>query len=153
MWFMPYRTNYRLRQDATARLLRQPAHWPIRTLAEDCEDGASHNYGHRFGAMAQMMPREAFELTHGMDPRFRGWGSEDSSFLRALDTLWGLHEVIGGKVVHLWHQRAGTTPEGRRWVGQADELGRVNRRLSQRYAEATGELAAMRGLVDEAWAA
>jgi hypothetical protein len=103
--------------------------------------------GHQYGAMAQMMPREAFYTVGGMDPRFRGWGSEDVSMLRALDTLWGQHEVEAGPILHLWHHRLGNNHLNRRWVGQSWEV--ANSRLAQRYAGAYAEPEYMRGLADE----
>jgi hypothetical protein len=82
-----------------------------------------------------------------MDPRFRGWGSEDVSFMRALDTIYAQHELGDNDVVHLWHERPGISWATRRWVGQPDVV--ANSRLGQRYAMATSEPGFMRALTSE----
>lgn len=153
-WFIPYRHLYRLSHGATLALLRTdpvdpyalPS--PVPEVWREDDDNASHvhTYGHKFGALIQMMPREAFFAVGGMDPRFRGWGSEDASFLRSLDTIWGQHEVMRNDVCHLWHARPGDGVAARRWVGQSLQS---NSRLAQRYAAATGEPAFMAGLAQE----
>ena len=109
-------------------------------------DDDSHTHGHKFGAMVQMMPREAFFTVGGMDPRFRGWGSEDISLLRAVDTLYCQHEVAPYDVVHFWHARPGSDPASRFWHGQSFP---ANSRLAQRYALATAEPEFMRSLIAE----
>lgn len=153
-WMMPYNRLYRLSRENTLGLLyfdpREPYQLPSPPPAEWLEsDRNTATYGHKFGAMAQVMPREAFFATGGMDPRFRGWGSEDASFLKALDTLWGLHEVTDNDLVHMWHSRPGKDVESRRWVGQTGSAGMANSRLAQRYGSANGEPHFMRGLADE----
>lgn len=154
LWFMPYAKLYRLGKPLTLDLLlsdpAQPYCIPSPPVTASLETSpSSATYGHQYGAMMQVMPREAFFATGGMDPRFRGWGSEDVSFLRALDTLWGHHEVMPNDVSHLWHARPGNDWKTRRWVGQAMALGPANSRLAQRYAQANGEPSFMRGLADE----
>jgi hypothetical protein len=153
LWYMPYNKLYRLSRHATLDLLRTnpvlPYH-PPRLSPDHLEvtgqpDGAEH-YGHRHGAMVQIMPRQAFFVAGGMDPRMRGWGSEDISFLRALDTLWGCHEVTNNNVVHLWHARPDNDWQNRSWIGQGAQ---ANSRLCQRYTHASGEPALMRGLAEE----
>jgi len=151
-WFMPYNRLYRLNHDVTMDILaHQDPTGPIITATPtpgELENlpGGPYN-GHEFGAMAQVMPREAFFDVGGMDPRFRGWGCEDISLLRALDTLWGHHEVASDQVLHFWHQRIGSQLGDRQWVGQS--WGAANSRLAQRYAAAIAEPEYMRGLADE----
>jgi pyruvyltransferase len=154
LWFMPYNKLYRLDQPATARLLGADPTCPYDIPTPPPPDwletgiGGGHGlyYGHQFGALIQIMPREAFALVGGMDPRFRGWGSEDASLLRALDTLYCQHELARRDVLHLWHPHPGTDWTTRRWVGQQIQ---TNSRLAQRYSMATGEPYFMRSLVDE----
>jgi hypothetical protein len=81
-----------------------------------------------------------------MDERFRGWGGEDVSFLRALDTLYCQHEVATADLCHFWHARPGENPQDRFWIGQVFP---ANSRLAQRYSLATGEPTFMRTLVKE----
>lgn len=154
---MPYDYLYRLAQEPTLKVLRShperpillPTAIPHPTLLEADYGGysPSPNAGHQYGAMAMMMPRDAFYRVNGMDPRFRGWGSEDVSMLRSLDTLWGQHEVAAGPILHMWHQRVGNNHLNRRWIGQPWEV--ANSRLAQRYATAYAEPEYMDGLANE----
>ncbi|WP_019853406.1 galactosyltransferase-related protein [Actinopolyspora mortivallis] len=71
----------------------------------------------------------------GCDPRFLGWGYEDTAFWRTCDTLLGTvrHE---GTIRHLWHPPCETQrPE-------TSEMARAVRR-GQRYAQAHGDPAAI----------
>jgi len=77
----------------------------------------------------------------------RGWGSEDVSMLRALDTLYCQHHVAANDLCHMWHVRPGNDYATRKWVGQG--WSPANSRLAQRYYAATGEVAYMRSLCDE----
>lgn len=151
-WFIPYSRNYRLSKATTLDLLDADPTAPYGIssppLASDLEKSPdSAYYGHQYGAMIQIVPREAFFDVNGMDPRFRGWGSEDSSFLRSVDTLWGNHENTPNDIAHLWHDRP-VIGWNSRWVGQTAG-GLANSRLAQRYVYATGEPSFMRGLADE----
>ena len=160
LWFMPYDKLYRLNPGATAALIRSNPKLPYKVpspppqawleTTPDPSGGHSCNYGHQYGAMCMVMPREAFTTVNGMDPGFRwGWGSEDACFLKALDTLYTQHEVARADILHLWHTRPGTNWETRKWVGQNAQFGAANSRLAQRYQAAVGEYHWMRALVDE----
>ena len=70
---------------------------------------APRSYGHRYGAMITILPREALDTLGCFDERFKGWGGEDIAFLRALDTLFGKHKTIDDDVMHLWHPVIGLT--------------------------------------------
>lgn len=152
-WLMPYSQFYRIARWETLCLLQTdptaeyavssppPDHW----LEPDANTNTEK--AHRFGALIQIMPREAFEMVGGFDGRMRGWGSEDSSMLKSLDTLYCQHEVANNHALHLWHARPGTDFLTRRWIGQSWTP--ANARLAQRYAAASGEPALMQGLVDE----
>jgi predicted glycosyltransferase involved in capsule biosynthesis len=155
-WYMPYDRLYRLNKETTDKfLLTNPlgpaiTARPAITEIEMLGDGKGPYWpydGHQYGAMAQIIPREAFIDVGGMDPRFRGWGSEDVSLLRALDTLWGHHEVAENQVLHLWHARIGSKYTDRQWVGQS--WGAANSRLAQRYAGAIAEPGYMAALAAE----
>lgn len=153
-WFVPYTRLYRLGEAYTLELLDTDPATPIPLPpAEDLLDTGPRNQSggaHQHGAMAQIMSREAFDTVGGFDPRFdRGWGSEDTSFLRSLDTLWTEHEIMPGYVAHLWHARIGENDGGktRRWQGQK-RLG-ANKWLGRRYRQAYGDPVAMRKLIGE----
>lgn len=148
-WFIPYDRLYRLDEDYTKGLLKTSPSTPIPLPPSESDlenTPESQTYGHKFGALCQIMPREAFGLVEGMDPRFRGWGCEDAAFLRSIDTLYGQHEVIPGPIAHLWHATT-NTGYNRQWQGQS--WSSTNSRLYQRYINATAEPAGMRGLAAE----
>lgn len=158
LWFMPYDKLYRISREVTDIIVKcdpaapyeipsPPPHWWLETVY-DPSGGRSENYGHQYGAMAMVMPRQAFYEVEGMDPGFKwGWGSEDASFLKALDTLYSQHEVVHADVLHLWHARPGVNWETRKWVGQ--DWTPANSRLAQKYQAATGHPEWMRALVNE----
>jgi pyruvyltransferase len=151
-WFMPYDRIHRLSHETTLGLLDAEAGVemplpPPRDWCEEIGEGSS-SMAHSFGALAQIMPREAFLSAQGMDERFsEGWGGEDGSFLRALDTVWKQHEVVSGDAVHLWHATRGNDWRDRKWAGQTRP--NANSRLSHRYTQAASDPGAMRGLCDE----
>jgi hypothetical protein len=154
-WFIPYQHIYRLTFDATAELLEtNPAH-PLKFSSPppryDVQDTHGSGIGRRFGAMCQIMPREAFETVGCMDPRFRGWGGEDCSFMHAVDALWGPHKNTPNDILHLWHSRiqsrSSLSWEIREWEHQ--ENGRTNDWLSSQYNNSIGNAKKMRVLVDE----
>lgn len=150
-WFMPYDRLYRLNEQYTMGLLKGDPAKPILLppnvgQLEDIPIEAQSN-GHQYGALAQIMPREAFGLVEGMDPRFRGWGGEDVSFLKAVDTMYQQHEVVPGPIAHFWHAKVGKDYRTRQWVGQG--WATANSRLSQRYMSAAAEPGAMRHLAEE----
>lgn len=151
LWFIPYTHLYRLTEEITLELLETNPHDPLPIpTPPPCgwvEPGDTAQYGHRFGALMSIMPREAFFIAGGFDVRFRGWGSEDAAFMRAVDTLYAPHELAHNAIFHLWHERIGNSVATRKWVGQV--TGTPNGRLAQRYGAATGEPGFMRQLVDE----
>lgn len=153
-WFIPYRRLYRLTEASTEIILNSDPKWPLRfpspPAREDVESTTTAMYGHHFGAMAQIMSREAFEAVGLMDPRFEGWGGEDVAFVRAVDTLFGKHKTLNGDILHLWHPSIGTNAGNKMWEGQ-DRPG-ANGRLASRYHRATGDRVKMRALVGEALA-
>jgi glycosyltransferase involved in cell wall biosynthesis len=151
VWFMPYRHLYRLTERATDKVLTsnpcRPYQFPIPPDAEDVESTVGSEHGHYFGAMVQIMPREAFETVGCWDPRFRGWGGEDISFLLAVDTLWGKHKSVDATVFHLWHPTYTTgQTHTRLWEGQKQN---TYSKLAARYRAASGDYDRMRVLVDE----
>jgi len=151
LWFIPYRHLYRLTPTAGRAVLDSnplfPIQFPEPPSPHDILNSHGSMHGHRFGALIQMMSREAFELVGGMDPRFRGWGGEDVAFVRAVDTLYGPHKTTRNDVLHIWHPTIGHNAKNRMWHGQDDQ--QANMRLVSRYNRATGDPATMRALVDE----
>jgi glycosyltransferase involved in cell wall biosynthesis len=158
LWFVPYRKFYRLTKEASSLLLASDPANPIKFTCpprpEHMQGDTDPNVGHWYGAMVQIMPKEAFDAVGGWDPRFRGWGGEDHAAMRAMDTLYWPHKTMPTQVLHVWHPQLG--PKGvdkwvhwkeRMWDGQTDPS--VNDRLSWRYYHASGNPKIMRKLLDE----
>lgn len=150
LWFIPYRRFFRLTEEYTLQIIASdpqhpliPPNPPDASIVESRERSM---FGHWFGALIQMMPREAFELVGGMDERFLGWGGEDVSFARAVDTLYGRHKTSNNPVYHLWHDKIGATYETRLWFNQPNPM--ANNALSLKYDRAWGDPEKMRALVD-----
>lgn len=150
LWFIPYRHIYRLTDAATQQVLASSPRHPLQFSSPpplvDVESTLGSGFGHRFGALIQIMSHAAFNLVGGMDPRFSGWGGEDIAFVRAVDTLYGPHKTTDNDVLHLWHSKIGKDFKDRMWQGQ--DKPRNNDRLAMAYHTATGSPLAMRALVD-----
>jgi glycosyltransferase involved in cell wall biosynthesis len=158
LWFVPYRQFYRMTKEASQWLLRSEPRKPhaFQEPLADCFRMGENDpsIGHWYGAMIQIMPREAFEAVGGWDERFQGWGGEDAAALRAMDTLYAPHKTLPGQVLHVWHPQLG--PQGkaaqihwkdRMWEGQTDPG--ANDKLSTQYYGAYRKPERMRKLVDE----
>ena len=158
LWFVPYRQFYRLTHEASAELLASdpadPLLFPCPPKGSSMSSDTDPTMGHWYGAMIQIMSREAFETVGGWDPRFRGWGGEDHAAMRAMDTLYAPHKTLPGQVLHVWHPMLG--PEGevksvhwknRMWEGQ--DAPQINNKLSWRYYHASNKPEVMKKLVAE----
>jgi predicted glycosyltransferase involved in capsule biosynthesis len=151
LWFIPYRHFYRLTKNATHNLLmsspKDPLKFSVPPPARDLEGVEGSAFGHWYGALIQIMPREAFIAAGGMDERFNGWGGEDVSFMHAVDTLYSKHKTTNNQVLHLWHEKLGVLWNERRWAGQ--EQAGNNNGLSYKYSDRLGDPLRMQQLVDE----
>jgi glycosyltransferase involved in cell wall biosynthesis len=152
LWYVPYRNLYRLTEAITRYILctdpEDPYRPPSPPPPEYVENLGHHSsYGHRYGAMIMMFPREAYDLLGCFDERFKGWGGEDVALLRALDTLYGKHKTTKNDVLHLWHPIIGHNYKTRRWDGQTSAGD--NFRLASEYNKAIISPARMREIVDE----
>ena len=160
VWFVPYRKFFRLTEEATKRVLESDPKNPHKfsTPPSDDEilnkgfykDSPEASIGHWYGALIQIMSREAFEEVGGWDSRFRGWGGEDHAAMRAMDTLYGPHKTLPSPVLHLWHPIQSSTigsAKNRVWNNQTS--GSINDALSGRYYWSQGNIRRMRSLVDE----
>lgn len=152
LWFVPYRRCYRLSESATERVLTssprnpwRPDDPPLQTYL-DHDHGTRPQYGHHYMAMIAILPREAFEEVGGMDPRFSGWGGEDISFMRAVDTIYVNHKTVDHAVFHLRHDTLGLGIN-RQWAGQTKRMPFAL--LGARYQAAYGDRARMLRLIAE----
>lgn len=151
MWFIPYRHFYRLTNQASRRVLNSYPQDPYRFSSppplHDTEEASGQSVGHWYGALIQVMPREAFIAAGGMDERFSGWGGEDISFMNAVDTLYAPHHTTRNQTLHMWHPHIGTLHIEREWVGQRGPG--ANNALAHRYQGAYGRPERMRALTRE----
>lgn len=152
LWYVPYRNLYRLTKGITERILASNPECPLRLPSPPPEEDVENNrhkskYGHRYGAMCMVFPREAYDILGCFDERFKGWGGEDVALLRALDTLYGKHKTTSNDILHLWHPFIGANYKTRVWKGQ--KHGGINDRLASKYNKATRQPSKMRKLVDE----
>jgi len=150
-WYVPYRRFYRLSAEFSEELLesnpRRHVHLEDPPPSWELDVWTGTSSGHHWGALITIMPRRAFELVRGMDPRFRSWGSEDVSFLWALDTLYCRHRTTDNPVYHLWHPRfGGDTHVTRFWKGGTAGQ---NNDLAMKYRAALHDPVRMGRLVDE----
>ena len=159
-WAVPYRFLLRINEHCTDVLLgtnpRGPFHYPHPPHDECVEGTDGSGWGHVYGALAQIMPREAYLAVGGMPEKFRGWGGEDRAFLQALNTLWGHYRNSPNTVYHLWHPKIvaaegidedGKRAEIRAWDGQGADI-RANDWLSTLYQWADGNPDRMRKIID-----
>lgn len=158
LWYVPYRHFYRLNQIASQMVLdsepENPHMFEHPLGAENIMNASGSPFGHWYGALIQIMPREAFETVGGWDPRFRGWGGEDHSFMHMVDTLYGRHKTLPHHVMHTYHPvlSPGAPSEWadwdhRRWANQTSN--QVNKTLARRYIAAIGNIKMMRDIVEE----
>lgn len=152
LWYVPYRKLWRLTEEVTEEIIESDPADPLRVpdpppLEWIDGDWQLHSYGHRYGAMIMIFPRQALNVIGCFDERFRGWGGEDVAFLRAMDTLWGKHKTTNNSIFHLWHPKIGHNFTNRQWKGQQGP--QPNQKLANAYHKATRRPKAMRHLVDE----
>lgn len=154
LWFVPYRLLYRLTRQITEMIVHSDPKNPLRLPIPppDCyieNHGDIIHYGHMFGAMITIFPRKALDYIRCFDEHFVGWGGEDVSFLRMMDTLFGKHKTTNNPVFHLWHPYHGKTHRERTWDNQ-DTPNKYWRRTSQ-YRDAIGNIPKMGKLAQENW--
>lgn len=139
-WVVPHSAVYRLTEHATQSLAlnHDPRSVVVKQLPR--EQLARRLYQGPAGGGYVALTRAAYETVGGIDPRFLGWGGEDISFARALDTLIGAHVRVGAAVWHLHHPPL----YGRRRAGSP-----ASEALAVRYLDANREPDAMRALIAE----
>jgi hypothetical protein len=134
-WIVPFDRCYRLTQKISRDVTKTgEILLPKQIHLNEVETIMSY-----VGALINVVPRWAFEKAGGMDERFVGWGEEDGSFAKALDTLAGKHFRMKEAIFHLWHP----------WADFNHPHRHKNTELSLRYMKAMGNPAAMQALVDE----
>ncbi len=151
LWYVPYRRFYRLSETASKQLIASdpadPVRFPDPPAYDDVEQPEIASTGHWWGALIQIMPREAFAKVGGMDERFRGWGGEDVSFMIAVDTLYGKHKTSNNPVCHVWHPTIIDTTKGFSRLWEYQQSAGSNDYLAKQYRLARGDAEAMRRVV------
>lgn len=134
-WAMPHATVYRLNRTTTSAVLACP---PERVVVPRRNQLDTLPHAAPPGGGIVVCSRDAYDASGGMDPRFDGWGGDDISWARALDTLAGEGVRLAGIMWHLWHP-----PQPRRRGNRASPK---NEALAALYAEAAGDVDAMRAI-------
>ncbi len=157
LWFIPYRRFWHVSDVVSQAIMHTPhitpgeffgdnTSIPPATLIEEDPTVPEYTKGHWYAAMVQILPWEAWNRVGGMDPRFRGWGSEDAAFMYAVDTLWSKHKTLNVNVFHLWHPTRGDSSASKMWQGQ--EKPGTNNRMAGLYYHARNDRDRMQKLVD-----
>lgn len=139
-WVVPHRLVYRFDRGPTERVYAgaEPEANPAWCRARRPYPGGINVPG---GGIV-VLSRAAWDTVGGIDPRFVGWGGEDLSFGRALETLCGPPVHLDGPLFHLFHPQEG---QGRRRRGSP-----ASEALGGRYLDAYRNPDVMRALVAEA---
>lgn len=131
-WAVPHGRVHRLSEAATSALLDDR-----QFSMQDC---VTRPYRGLAGG-GIVVVRRADLLRVPFDPRFRGWGGEDSSFGHAANLLLGAPWRGDAPLVHLWH------PPAERYNEREGNLN--NRTLQLRYLDARRRNV-VQHLIDEA---
>lgn len=133
-WAMPHGNVHRLDEEATLEVYAG-------TPPEQTVGRAERTRRGMFGGGIVVVTRQAWERAP-LDPRFVGWGQEDSSWGLALDTLCGPPARLNHDLWHLWHPPA---PRRDRRIGS--DQGHA---LFERYRQARNRPDVMAKLIEEA---
>ncbi len=141
-WSVPCGNVYRLNHPATAQIVErdpddQGIDWPVANSSL-----ARRPYRLFPGGGILAVTPDAYDAAGGFDPRFVGWGGEDTSLGAALSTLVGEPARLEASVWHLYHPMS----------KQAAKIGRMsgpNDRLARRYLAADGDREAMQRLISD----
>jgi hypothetical protein len=131
-WMRPWAVKLKLNEAATDHVVSLGKDWDG-VIDHRAFGRPEHRNSYPY-APPMLLHRSAFEALGGMDERFRGWGSEDEAFCRALQVLVG-RPITGqrGEALHLWHPRIGRTGKDL-WQGQESDA--ANRELGMAYRRA-----------------
>lgn len=137
-WAIPHLLLHRLSEGATLRVLRGED-WRGQPLSNDNPQDSKPYRGHETGTLFVIERELLAEVPP--DRRFVGWGSEDTAWAAALNTLAGKPWRGRADLVHLWHP---PQPRLNRVVGNE-----ASRLLLRRYNNARRAPALMRDLIEE----
>jgi GT2 family glycosyltransferase len=125
-WVRPCNVVYRLNKDVTESLIEfSPGTAFPKYTEQDCERVTP------VVGLVCVFSRDQFEHVGGMDPRFRGWGWEDTAWNILLDGIFGKAKIGNNIVYHLWHPRAYSKEEKPIWPGQNERNAKVGHTYSK----------------------
>jgi hypothetical protein len=138
-WAVPHTMVHRLGRYSTLELTERAA----ATVVD--YDPAGQVYARQphkgvAGGGIVALSRTAYNAVGPPDTRFVGWGGEDTSWRRALDTMVGPHHRGDADMIHLWHP-----PQA-----EQQNPSQAARRLAKRYRVAVWKPEAMSVLLKEA---
>lgn len=146
-WVVPCGNVYRLNPEATRRITAadpdRPVDWPVYRSDLDLRGRNTNPYRMFPGGGIFALTPDAYRTAGGFDPRFVGWGGEDTSLACALNTLVGRPARLEASVWHLHHPKS-------KIAAQIGRPSGPNERLNRRYLRAEGDPAAMSALIKEA---
>jgi predicted glycosyltransferase involved in capsule biosynthesis len=127
VWVQPCDTVYRINKAMTFNIVDFTPDSPFPLIRpEEHTERITPVVG-----LVAVFRREQFEYVGGMDPRFRGWGWEDTAFNSMLNRIYGKSTSQNNIVYHLWHPR-GRDEKGRPvWEGQTDRNATVGKEYTR----------------------
>jgi glycosyltransferase involved in cell wall biosynthesis len=139
-WVRPCNKVNRINQRTTDRLLGRAAHFGFPTITSNMTERITPVVG-----LVCVVPRTAFLKAGGMDPRFRGWGWEDTAWNWMIDGIHGKAQIWNYSVNHLWHPRKRSSGGRPVWEGQTER----NATLGRRYKTVRSNPHGLRKLASE----
>lgn len=113
VWVRPCGTVYRLDKKFTYNLIAFSPNAKFPKVSEANCERITPTVG-----LVSVFSRKQFEYVGGMDPRFRGWGWEDTAWNLLLDKIFGRASIWDNIVYHLWHPRMKDDTDKPMWPGQ-----------------------------------
>lgn len=125
VWVQPCSTVYRINKNMTFNIVDFTPSSPFPLIREEHTERITPVVG-----LVAVFSREQFEYCGGMDPRFRGWGWEDTAWNMMLNRIFGKATVEKNIVYHLWHPR-GRDENGKPvWEGQTQRNATVGKQYT-----------------------
>lgn len=142
-WVVGYETMCHLTPQYTSIILDHPpdARWNDRLSTSDIGRNVIRWSSTESVCGLVVLRRDDYLSIGGNDPRFQGWGWEETSFAYKADTFLGPHVRSSGDCLHLFHE---LRPDRK-----TDADAEANRALGARYEAANGDPEAMTSLVRE----